>query len=432
MEKSEQSNKHSVSWYAGVCVGSTVFAGRAVTDALGSGVSKVGGVCRLAFRPEKAPTPEKTSAPRAIGSTGLGAGVARVVNVACYPFSVAGALTKKLNRVQMVTPRKPCNKAELAIASPVVDVQTAPSSPVAMPVSTRAQASVPPLVRESAPPRVTPPPQVAKPVTPVAPSPAPPVAPRREKVVFRQVTAEEAETANFSTNVQKVVFKRALSELSRPEPGTRVHAASILGGIHHPLSMRAVAFQLLRDESPEVRRACVADLVALGMVEALPAAEHALRDPEVPVRIAAVMAVYRLGGAQSAAPLSVALRDKDAEVRRMAVCCIGWLRQSDLTDHVIPLLNDESTHVRLSAAEALSAMRALPAVPVLLTLLADPVESVRRKAFAVLQEITGRKMSENYPGNDAERELLMARWRHWWKEEAGLEPSRTHGAPTGR
>ena len=53
MGKNNRNKTRSAFWYAGLCVGSTVLAGKKVTDALGSGVSTVGGVCRRAFLIER-------------------------------------------------------------------------------------------------------------------------------------------------------------------------------------------------------------------------------------------------------------------------------------------------------------------------------------------------------------------------------------------
>ena len=451
MKKKQQNKTRSVFWYAGLCVGSTVLAGKTVTGAFGSGVSSVGGVCRRAIRIEKTAVKdavEEDRTPKAERS-GLVASVAHFLN----PIAMAGSLATRLKRVQ-VAPRKESNRVVLAVAAPVVNpipkvaVPIKPDFPHApQPRETNAISPVKPVVKEtpkvdvsSKPdfPHVLQPRDVGT-ITPVKPvtreipkvigpgrPEAPPSSYRREKVFFAEVTPEEADAAEFDTSVHRIVFRKALSDLSRPDSATRVHAASVAGGIPHPLSMRAVAFQLLRDESAEVRRACVAALAALSNSEGFAAAEHALQDGDISVRVAAVIAVYRLGGPRSAGPLALMLRDPDAEVRRMAVSCIGWLHQKDLSGQIAPLLNDDSAHVRLSAVEATSTLRGHEAVPALIERLADSAEAVRRKTFSLLQEVTGRKMGERYPASDAERNLLMARWRHWWKEEAGRESFMAH------
>ena len=407
MRKNKRNKTLSVFWYAGVCVGSTVLAGKTVTNALGSGVSTVGGVCRRVLRIDKAAVKDvivEDHTPKP-DRGGLVAWVAHTLNITRYPIAMAGALTTRLKRVHTAVR----DQTVLAVARPVVEGITVVAGP--------RKSEVPRLREKATVARVEP---VGK-ETPSAAVPTKPQTPpyRRETTVFPEVLPEEADAADFATSVQKIVLKRALSDLSRPDSDTRVHAASVAGGLRHPLAMRALAGQLSRDESAEVRRACLAALAALGMEEGFAAAEHALQDTDNSVRVAAVIAVYRLGGPRSVAALARMLRDPNAEVRRVTVSCIGWLRQVDLSGQIAPLLSDGSVHVRLSALEAISNLRGHEAVPALIERLGDPVESVRRKTFTVLQEITGKKMGEHYPENDADRELLMARWRHWWREEAG-------------
>ena len=412
MRKNNQTKTRSMSWYAGLCVGSTVLVGKTITGALGSGVSTVGGVCSRVVRPRKTATKNVIEKDRTQKQSSgvLAASAARLVNLTLYPIKMVGALPAKLKRA----PVAPRAQATLAPARPVVE----PS--ITRTVPREQEALLPPRPREKAFPAPAIPvvaqvAAAAKARSPEVPLPSY----RSEKTTFSEVRPEEADAAEFATSVQKIVFKRVLFDFSLQDAASRVHAASAASGIPHPLSMRVLAAQLSRDESAEVRRACLAALAALSMEEGFPAAEHALRDMDASVRVAAVIAVYRLGGPRGAVALARMLRDSDAEVRRMAVSCIGWLRQKDLSDQVAPLLNDDSMHVRLIAIEAISNLRGYQAIPALLERLGDPVSSVRRKAFTVLQEIAGKKMGDRYPENDAERAVLVARWRRWWREEAG-------------
>lgn len=232
-----------------------------------------------------------------------------------------------------------------------------------------------------------------------------------------EVTAREATAAEFAGAAESLIFSRARKDMASRDEATRARASRALGAIHHPLSVKSLSAHLTRDPSAEVRRECVNALMALGMKEGLPAVERALSDRSPIVRLAAVRGTYRLGGAEAAASLVRMLSDKHEDVRRRAVACIGWLGREHLAAKLVPLLNDKSVFVRRTALDALGNLKSLRAVSRVIDLLVDPDESVQKKAFTVLEAITGKQMADAFPEDEHGHQLLLARWRAWKEEQ---------------
>ena len=261
------------------------------------------------------------------------------------------------------------------------------------------RAAAPP-VREAAPARPAPPPSV------------------RRRGAPQEVTRAEASAAKFAGVREKLVFTRALQDMSRPDEAVRARAARSLGGIRHELSARELSARLARDPSAEVRKECVNALRALEARKELPAVEHALSDTSASVRLAAVRGMYSLAGPEGAASLIRMLSDENEDVRRRAAACTGWLGVEHLWAEVAPLLKDESASVRRTALDALGNLKSPDAVAEVIGLLEDPEESVRKKALDVLQTITGKQMVETFPEDEDGRQLLLARWRAWQQDES--------------
>ena len=236
----------------------------------------------------------------------------------------------------------------------------------------------------------------------------------------REVTPAEASAAVFAGAKETLVFSRSLEEMARQDEATRARAARALSGIRHELSARALSARLARDPSAEVRSECVKALTALGMEEGLPAVERALSDTSGSVRLAAVQGVYRLAGPEGATSLIRMFSDEHEDVRRRAAACVGWLGEEHLAADLLPLLKDESVFVRQTVLDALGNLNlnSPDAVSELIELLDDPEESIRKKAFDVLQATTGKQMAETLPENELERQLLLWRWRAWQEEES--------------
>ncbi len=233
---------------------------------------------------------------------------------------------------------------------------------------------------------------------------------------FADVTAEDVQKAVFSNATDRIIFTKVLSDLACQNAAVRMDVAKTIANLPHPLSVRALAAHMRREPSPQVRQECVNTLTKLEMAEGLEAVKCALADKAAPVRLAAVWGLYRLGGAETASELASMFSDVDEEVRRRAVTCIGWLGQEAFAVKLLPLLDDSSASVRLATVEAMGRLRSRKVVSSLIEHLDDPVESIRKAVFSALKEITGKRMSGQFPRNEDSLQHLIVRWRQWWKD----------------
>ena len=231
------------------------------------------------------------------------------------------------------------------------------------------------------------------------------------------VTLEEVEATDLPNASEKVIFTKALSDITSEDAAVRTGAVKVIAGIRHELSVRTLAAQIAHEPSVQVQQECIKGLMTLQMTEGLPAVERALTDRAAPVRLAAVWGLYRLAGAESAPALIRMFSDEDEDVRRRAVTCIGWLGQEELAVELLPLLSDSSVSVRRAAVEAMGNLRCRQVVSALIEHLNDPAESVRKAVLSALKIITGKKMSGPFPKNKKSLERLIARWQEWWKEQ---------------
>jgi len=231
------------------------------------------------------------------------------------------------------------------------------------------------------------------------------------------VTVEQVQAAVFDNVTDKILFTKAVSDISSGEDAVRVDAVKTMAGIHQELSVKALVAQAASDTSAQVRQECIKALTALEMTEGLPAVEKALTDQAGSVRLAAVWGLYRLAGTESAPLLSSMLSDKDEEVRRRTATCIGWLGRKELAGRLIPLLNDSSISVRRAAVEAMGNLGNEQVVLSMIEHLKDPDKATRKIIFGAIEKITGKKIGKSFPKNQAGMDRLIARWHEWWKEE---------------
>jgi hypothetical protein len=231
------------------------------------------------------------------------------------------------------------------------------------------------------------------------------------------VTQEQVHAAVFSDTTEKIIFARALSDVSSHDAAARADAARVMAGVHHDLSVKALVAQMAREPSTQVRQEYIKALTALKTKEALAAVDRALSDRAASVRLAAVWGLYHLAGAQSAPALVRMLSDEDQDVRRRAATCIGWLGQEVLAVELLPLLADSNVSVRRAVVEAMGSLRCRQVVSALIEHLNDPEQSIRKAVLGAIQTITGKKMSGPSPKSKKSFERLVARWREWWKEE---------------
>jgi len=230
------------------------------------------------------------------------------------------------------------------------------------------------------------------------------------------VTLEEVQVAVFSNAADRIIFRRALSDIASQDATVRADAVRTIAGVRHELSVRVLIAQMASEPSPQVRQECIKALTTLENKEGLPTIVHALNDRAALVRLAAVWGLYHLAGAESAPALTHLFSDEDKEVRRRAATCIGWLGQEALAVKLLPLLADRSISVRRAAIEAMGNLRSRRVVSALIERMNDPEESIRKAVLSALKTITGNKMSERFPSDEKSHQLLIARWREWWKD----------------
>lgn len=232
-----------------------------------------------------------------------------------------------------------------------------------------------------------------------------------------EVTDEEVNAAVFDRVTEKIIFTKALSDMTSQDETVRIDAAKAIGGIQHELSVRVLIARTAIEPIPQVKSECIKALATLNMREGLPVIEHALTDQIPSVRLAAVRALYRLAGAKSGPTLIRMFCDEDESVRRRAMVCIGWLGKKEYATALVPLLNDSSILVRQATIEAMSNLCSRAVVSALIEHLDDPEKAIREAIIAALKTITGKKMSGSFPGNEKSIQQLIARWRQWWNEQ---------------
>ena len=223
--------------------------------------------------------------------------------------------------------------------------------------------------------------------------------PKTEIISTRDVTVEEVNKAIFPRAVDKIIFKKALSDFSGTDVSSRIDAARAMAGVRHKLAVKAIVAHLAVEQAALVRQQCVKALAILEMQEGLDAVKEALRDSSPSVRLAAVWGLYQLSGAKSVYLLIDMFSDDDEEVRRRAVTCLGWLSQKKSGQEVNENL---CSHYVISS---------------LIERLSDPAESIKKAALVSLSEIKGEKVDESVLVDSKLRQNLIERWQKWWKEE---------------
>ena len=211
-----------------------------------------------------------------------------------------------------------------------------------------------------------------------------------------EVTVEDVQAADFTSETDRIIFMRALSDFASSDTAARVGAARAIACINHKLSVRVLIAHLADEPSAVIRQECIKALTTLEMAEGLSVVENALTDKTASVRLAAVWGIYRLAGVESVTKLMVMLSDDAEEVRRRVVTCIGWLGgQLDTIGN---------SHFR-------------KVVSSLIECLDDSAESVRKAALDALEAVTGKQMAEPVLASQNSLKYLTEQWRNWWKVE---------------
>jgi len=245
---------------------------------------------------------------------------------------------------------------------------------------------------------------------------SPPI-PEPQVEIPSTVTEAEVEAAVFPNEADRIIFLRAVSDISCPDAALRVEAIKTIAGVSHELTVKTLIAQMAADPSAQVRQECINALILLEIEEGLPAVRRALTDPAASVRLAAVWGLYHLAGQESISGLLPMVFDEDEEVRRRAVTCIGWLGKKEYAMDLVPLLTDSSVPVRRAVAEALGNLRPRQIVSALIERLNDPDKSVREAVLGAIETITGKKMNGALPSEKESLKRFIARWREWWKQE---------------
>ncbi|MHC4159538.1 MAG: HEAT repeat domain-containing protein, partial [Planctomycetota bacterium] len=210
---------------------------------------------------------------------------------------------------------------------------------------------------------------------------------------------QEVEAATFPNATDKIVFTRALSDMVSQDATLRADAAKALAGIRHELSVRALAGQMGREQSEQVRQECIRGLTKLEMKEGLAAVESALTDQVAQVRLVAVWSLYLLAGVEAVPALIRMFSDENEQVRRRAITCIGWLAQGQ------------------AAVDTVGNRHSQQVVSALVGRLDDPEKSIRTAALGVLETVTGKKISDQLPPDEDSHQDIIARWKKWWTQE---------------
>lgn len=235
--------------------------------------------------------------------------------------------------------------------------------------------------------------------------------------VSDDVTVEEVNAAVFDREAEKIIFTKALHDITGQDKATRIDAVKAIGDIRHELSTRVLVAQVASEPAPQVRSECIKALAALNMKEGLAAVENALMDEASLVRLAAVWSLYRMAGVESAPALIQMCADEDEEVRRRAVTCIGWLGKEELATALVPLLNDSSISVQQAAIKAMVNLHSRAVVSALIEHLHDSDRIIRKDIITALKIITGRKMNGRFPKDKESLKQCIIQWRRWWDEQ---------------
>jgi HEAT repeat protein len=155
----------------------------------------------------------------------------------------------------------------------------------------------------------------------------------------------------------------------------------------------SLLLELLRDETPEMRRTAAESLGKIGDPRAVESVLPLKHDPAAMVREASVVAVGRLKPTATdgvVALLALALEDPDESVRQAAVVAIGEVEPDPrLLQPVVGLLRSSDPTIRRAVVRALLQIDSSRSVPALIAAGRDADAEVRQGIVAALGEWGG-------------------------------------------
>ncbi len=159
----------------------------------------------------------------------------------------------------------------------------------------------------------------------------------------------------------------------------------------------SLLLELLRDETPEMRRTAAESLGKIGDPRVVDSILPLMHDPAAMVREASVVAVGRLKPPATdgvVALLALALEDPDESVRQAAVVAIGEVEPDPrLLQPVVGLLRSSDPAIRRAVVRALLQIDSSRSVPALIAAGRDADAEVRQGIVAALGEWGGVTVS---------------------------------------
>ena len=159
----------------------------------------------------------------------------------------------------------------------------------------------------------------------------------------------------------------------------------------------SLLLELLRDETPEMRRTAAESLGKIGDPRAVDSILPLKHDPAAMVREASVVAVGRLKPPATdgvVALLALALEDPDESVRQAAVVAMGEVEPDPrLLQPVVGLLRSSDPAIRRAVVRALLQIDSSRSVPALIAAGRDADAEVRQGIVAALGEWGGVTVS---------------------------------------
>jgi len=154
-------------------------------------------------------------------------------------------------------------------------------------------------------------------------------------------------------------------------------------GFSDDASIEAAA-QLLKHQSPALRRDALYTLAHLQATSKVAGVAALLSDPEAAVRREAVRALEALRAASEAKSIALLLQDTAPEVRSQAAISLARLGAVEFGSRIVALVTDADERTRVAAVRALGALRSRNFAGTVARRLEDSSDEVRLEAIEAL------------------------------------------------